>query len=234
VRPCLFLFLSGLRAAPWSRHFLPALLAACFSLVPCPCRAPSISSLTSGSSCLRNSAIFQKTTDISTRNICTQALLRAGSVYGVLDLLSQHKKGQGYFTHREIATLDMLKRELLFWEEVFARGWQHVVDKRTQHEQRLLEKKAERKRHSPVRRLGAERPDDPRTHERAEGGEQGAPDDANNALEDLEDEATDQEREKEQNQLSTGSSGSGDDPQEASAAGGGTSWSFVSTTRAAR
>lgn len=70
-----------------------------------------------------------------------QALLRAGSVYGVLDLLGQSKKG-AYFTRAEIATLHMLKRELLFWEEVFARGWQHVVSNRAQHEQRLLEKKA--------------------------------------------------------------------------------------------
>ena len=65
----------------------------------------------------------------------------------MLDLLSQNKKG-AYFTRAEISTLHMLKRELLFWEEVFARGWQHVVSKRVQQEQRLLEKKADRTRPS--------------------------------------------------------------------------------------
>lgn len=88
---------------------------------------------------------------------CMQALLRAGSVYGVLDLLGQSKKG-AYFTRAEISTLHMLKRELLFWEEVFARGWQHVVSNRAQHEQRLLEKAATNgaMRPSPAPRRGEE------------------------------------------------------------------------------
>ena len=38
-----------------------------------------------------------------------QALLRSGSIYAVLDLLGQRKRGAGFFTHAELATLNMLK-----------------------------------------------------------------------------------------------------------------------------
>jgi len=40
---------------------------------------------------------------------CRQALLRSGSMYAVLDLLGQRKRGAGFFTHAELATLNMLK-----------------------------------------------------------------------------------------------------------------------------
>lgn len=79
----------------------------------------------------------------------TQALQRAGSIYAVLDLLAHHKRGSEYFSKAELATLHMLKRELVFWEDVDANGWEQVVAKRAQIEQRQLAHRAQRSQPQP-------------------------------------------------------------------------------------
>ena len=45
----------------------------------------------------------------------TDAEGAAGSIYAVLDLQGQHKRGEQFLTRAEIATLHMLKSELVFW-----------------------------------------------------------------------------------------------------------------------
>ena len=62
--------------------------------------------------------------------LTSQALLRAGSIYGVLDLLGKHKRGVDFFSRAELNTLHMLKRELLFWEDVYATGWKNMIARR--------------------------------------------------------------------------------------------------------
>jgi len=79
----------------------------------------------------------------------TQALQRAGSIYAVLDLLAHHKRGSEYFSKAELATLHMLKRELVFWEDVDANGWEQVLAKRAQIEQRQLAHRAQRSQPQP-------------------------------------------------------------------------------------
>ena len=77
------------------------------------------------------------------------ALQRAGSIYAVLDLLAHHKRGSEYVSKAELATLHMLERELVFWEDVDANGWQQVVAKRAQIEQRQLAHRAQRSQPQP-------------------------------------------------------------------------------------
>ena len=73
-----------------------------------------------------------------------RALLRAGSIYSVLDLLGRHKRREDLLTRAEMGALQMMKSELTFWEEVNARGWSDVVARRAQQGQMQLRAKKSR------------------------------------------------------------------------------------------
>ena len=73
-----------------------------------------------------------------------RALLRAGSIYSVLDLLGRHKRREDHLTRAEMGALQMMKSELTFWEEVNARGWSDVVARRAQQGQMQLRAKKSR------------------------------------------------------------------------------------------
>ena len=73
-----------------------------------------------------------------------RALLRAGSIYSVLDLLGRHKRREDLLTRAEMGVLQMMKSELTFWEEVNARGWSDVVARRAQQGQMQLRAKKSR------------------------------------------------------------------------------------------